>query len=161
MPDSSQLGFDFDVPLGYSPRPEAPRPKFSRTPVKEPVLPDHPVMYSGPPKDYPRREAVPSIMPEVCQPGLEFDGTPGETESGLVSWRAARAAKVRELSLRSGLPVGHQVEATLTSGPLLRGRLIMVDEPLWIESGRVEQVLFEVDGVPFRIRELDSCIRLD
>jgi len=124
-------------------------------------LPDYPVMHSGPPKDYPRPENVPPDLPEVSQPGLEFDGMPGESESGLLSWREARAARVRELSLRSGLPVGHRVEATLASGPLLRGQLRMVDEPLWIESGRVEQILFEVDGVTFRIRELDSCIRLD
>ena len=95
------------------------------------------------------------------QLGFNFEDSPESSESGIDAWRAARQARVQELSLRSGLPVGHLVEVELESGPLLRGKLLMADDLLWIETGCVEQAVFEVDGVRIRIREIKACVRQD
>lgn len=92
---------------------------------------------------------------------FNFAETVEPSQSGVDSWRLAREAKLRELSFRSGLPVGHAVEVMLKNGVPLRGRLLLAVDSLWIEASHVDQIVFEVDGVPFLIRESESCVRLD
>ena len=100
--------------------------------------------------------------PDPNQLQLGFDAEPGSSsEGGINSWRQAREKNVRALASRSGLPLERQVELTLRSGPVLRGLLRLAVDSLWIEASHIEQIVFEVDGATFRIREIESCVRMD
>ena len=101
-------------------------------------------------------------IPDPNQLTFLFDANaPAAEEGGIQSWRAEREAGVRALAKKSGLPLEHTVELTLLSGPVLRGRLRLAVESLWIEAEKVEQIVFEVDGATFRVREIESCVRED
>jgi len=82
-------------------------------------------------------------------------------EHGLNAWRDERMEHIRKLAARAGLPLEHQVELTLRSGPVLRGQLRLAVDSLWVETEHLEQILFEVDGATFRVREIESCVRTD
>ena len=100
---------------------------------------------------------------ETYQFAFDFDGD-GESapsDGGLPSWRAEREKKIHELARRSGMPIGHPVEVTLSNGPYLLGELRLASESLWIDTDHVEKIVFEVDGTTFRIGEIESCVRRD
>ena len=86
---------------------------------------------------------------------------PTAPEAGLNMWRDEREENMGNLGRASGMPLNHLVEVTLLSGPLLRGRLRLAVDSLWIEVDHIEKILFEVDGTPFRKSEIESCVRTD
>ena len=93
--------------------------------------------------------------------GLDGEEEADAPESGLSAWREDREKDVRKLATVAGLPVEHLVEVTLLSGPVLRGRLKLAVNSLWIEVDHVEKIVFEVDGTPFRKSEIEACVRTD
>ena len=91
----------------------------------------------------------------------EFDfGSPGN-DQGYSRWLSGRRLAAAELARRINLPLGHQVEVWLCGGILLRGKLRLQEEMLMIDEERVRHLELEVDHVPFTIREMESCVRLD
>ena len=109
-------------------------------------------------------DPAPQTPPEADQLAFCFD-VPAPTQevegSGIDSWRAERAARMRLLARKAALPLEHAVEVTLLNGLVLRGLLRLETDSLWIEDDKEEQLVFEVDRVPFRIHEIESCIRVD
>jgi hypothetical protein len=59
------------------------------------------------------------------------------------------------------LPLEHQVEVWLVGGIRLRGKLRLQEERLFFVKDDVPQLTLLVDGVPFSIQEMESCVRLD
>lgn len=90
----------------------------------------------------------------------EFDFDSGN-DAGFTKWLAGRKVAVKELSSRLGLPLGRPVEVWLVGGIRLRGKLRLQDEVLVIEEENVRHLGLIVDGVPFDLREMESCVRLD
>lgn len=111
-------------------------------------------------------EAQPDIEKQRLEPSDDKMEAPNDDvsaagESGLNAWRDEHLARLRKLAARTGLPLEHPVELTLRSGPVARGQLRLAVNSLWIEAEHLEQIVFEVDGVTFRIREMESCVRMD
>jgi hypothetical protein len=90
---------------------------------------------------------------------LNLDG--GGNEQGYTQWLAGRQIAVKELARRLNLPLGHQVEVWLLGGIRLRGELRLQEDILFIEEDRVRHLGLRVDRVPFTMREMESCLRLD
>jgi len=91
----------------------------------------------------------------------EFNFDAGPTEEGYSRWLAGRKLAAVELARRLNLPLQHQVEVWLAGGIRLRGKLRLSEEMLFIEEDRVPQLELLVDHVPFKMREMESCVRLD
>jgi hypothetical protein len=85
----------------------------------------------------------------------------GQSEQGYSQWLAGRRVAVAELARRIGLPLGHQVEVWLYGGVRLRGTLRLREELLFIDEESVRHLELIVDRVPFTLREMESCLRLD
>ncbi len=78
----------------------------------------------------------------------------------LSEWRAQRRHELAELSRKLGLPLGRPVEIWLAGGVRLRGPLAIREASLTCAGLTAENAEFEVDGVPFRVRDLESCVAL-
>jgi hypothetical protein len=94
-----------------------------------------------------------------AQGELDF-GNEGAGE-GYASWLARRKQAVGELARLMNLPLEHEVEVWLVGGIRLRGRLRLQEERLFFVKDDVPQLKLLVDGVPFSIQEMESCVRLD
>jgi len=94
-----------------------------------------------------------------AQGELDF-GNEG-TGKGYASWLAQRKLAVGELARLMNLPLEHQVEVWLVGGIRLRGKLRLQEERLFFVKDDVPQLTLLVDGVPFSIQEMESCVRLD
>jgi len=102
------------------------------------------------------------------QPELDFGySSPGIARTApepardpLAEWRAQRRHELAELSRKLGLPVGRPVEIWLAGGVRLRGPLAIREASLTCAGLSAENAEFEVDGVPFRVRDLESCVAL-
>lgn len=80
---------------------------------------------------------------------------------GLQAWYDRRDADRRQLSRDLGLPIGREVELELASGEVLRGKLQLAENLLWIDPGRrLDQVLV-IGRCTFKVREIARCVRLD
>jgi hypothetical protein len=90
---------------------------------------------------------------------FNFDADPGT--KGYTQWLAARKIAARELARRIGLPLGHEVEVWLYGGILLKGKLRLQEEKLFIREEEIRHLELCVDYVTFTYRELQSCVRLD
>ncbi len=94
---------------------------------------------------------------DAAQPVL-----PGLFPDGLDEWRARRREEMETLAHSLGLPLGHEVELVLGSGPLLRGKLLLADQRLWVDAtGRDNGLLLRIGAAEFHAREVESCVRLD
>jgi hypothetical protein len=93
------------------------------------------------------------------QSELDF-GNEGAGE-GYANWLAQRKLAVGELARLMNLPLEHQVEVWLVGGIRLRGRLRLQEERLFYVKDEVPQLTLLVDGVPFSVQEMESCVRLD
>ncbi|PWU16152.1 MAG: hypothetical protein C5B50_14015 [Verrucomicrobia bacterium] len=91
----------------------------------------------------------------------EFDFAANPVETGYTKWIAGRKMAARELAIRLGLPLGHEVEVWLYGGIRLRGKLRLAEELLFINEECVRHMQMVVDQVPFTYREMESCVRLD
>lgn len=90
---------------------------------------------------------------------LAFDFA-GNSADGFSLWREHRQASTRRLGAALGYPLGEQCEVELRSGLILRGRLILDDEDLFLCAERAVAVL-RVGKVNFSIGEVASCVRID
>ena len=91
----------------------------------------------------------------------EFDFDAGSTGAGYSHWLAVRRIASADLARRLNLPLNHKVEVWLLGGIRLRGKLQLQEEMLFIEEDCVRHLVLQVDHVPFTIREMESCVRLD
>ena len=82
-------------------------------------------------------------------------------ETGHARWLAVRRVAARELAQRLGLPLGHPVEVWLLGGLRLKGQLRLKEEMLFIDEEHARHLELLVAHVPFTIREMESCVRLD
>ncbi len=85
-------------------------------------------------------------------------GSPGEGHS---RWLAERKLATVELARRLNLPLQHEVEVWLIGGIRLRGKLQLSEEMLFIEDDYLRHLELQVDLVPFKLAEMESCVRLD
>ena len=90
---------------------------------------------------------------------LNFDHAAPENVDGIALWRKKREQEQLALARKLGLPIGENVEVWLRGGVRLRGRLHLHEEML-IQSLENRHSKFAVDGVPFWVSEMESCIRL-
>ncbi len=90
---------------------------------------------------------------------LNFDAP--SSDAGYEKWVTGRRVLVQELARRIHLPLDHQVEVWLTGGLRLRGKLQLKNQLLFIEEETVRHLELMVDHVPFTLREMESCVRLD
>ena len=91
----------------------------------------------------------------------EFDFENAHDDQGFTRWVTARKLAAAELARRLNLPLSHEVEVWLVGGIRLRGKLRLQEEMLFIEEDRVRHLVLQVDNVPFTMREMESCVRLD
>lgn len=91
----------------------------------------------------------------------EFNFEAGTPDEGYSRWLAGRKLAAEELARRLNLPLQHQVEVWLNGGIRLRGKLRLQEEMLVIEEDHVRHLKLQVDHVPFTVREMQSCVRLD
>src|SRR5258708_6886021 len=90
---------------------------------------------------------------------FDFDSAPKEKAADpIADWRGRRSKEVAELCQRLGLPIGHEVEVELSSGPVLCGILQLAEELLWNDVSR-KAVRLEVDGLKFGLGEVASVVR--
>ncbi len=92
---------------------------------------------------------------------VEFDFGNGDAGDGHARWLAQRKLAVAELTRQINLPLEHQVEVWLAGGVRLRGKLQLQAERLFLGNDDVQHLGLLVDHVPFTIREMESCVRLD
>lgn len=91
----------------------------------------------------------------------QFDFDTAGSGDGYARWQAGRKLAIVELARRLNLPLHHQVEVWLCGGVRLRGKLQLQEETLFLEEDHVRHLGLQVDHVPFTLREMESCIRLD
>ena len=91
----------------------------------------------------------------------EFDFGAGSAPDGYSKWLADRKVATQELARRLNLPLDHEVEVWLIDGVRLRGKLRLQEKMLSIQEDRIRHLGLLVDHVPFDIREMESCVRLD
>ena len=90
----------------------------------------------------------------------EFQFEAAQTD-GYQRWTELRRAAAVELAKRCNMPLGHSVEVWLRGGVRLRGVLRLKEELLFTEDDQLNKLEFVVDGVPFTMDHLDSCVRTD
>jgi hypothetical protein len=94
-------------------------------------------------------------------PQGEFNFDAGPTGEGYSRWLAGRKLAALELARRLNLPLQHDVEVWLVGGIRLRGKLQLPEEVFFIEEDHVRHLELQVDHVSFKMREMESCVRLD
>ncbi len=91
----------------------------------------------------------------------EFNFDVSHPEEGYTQWLTGRRVAAEELARRIFLPLGHDVEIWLYGGIRLRGNLRLREDLLFIDEERVRHLELAVDRVPFTLRDMESCVRLD
>lgn len=95
------------------------------------------------------------------------EGTPSQTSfnfdlpearDGLSAWREQRTTSRRRLARNHGVPLDRQVEVWLKGNIRLRGVLKLREELLFTEEEVDTNLDLEVDGVPFKRNEIESCV---
>jgi len=98
---------------------------------------------------------------ETEQPEFEFISESGEQgRDGLQCWREQRRAMVSEWALKLGLPLEEKVEVTLICGQTFRGFLLPHEADLFARRRGEKGFYLEVDGVPFGLSEIVSCVKV-
>ena len=98
------------------------------------------------------------MVDQLC---FSFDGGEPRVVSGVEIWRERRRAELDRFAADAGLPIGHVVRLTLSSGPLLEGNLCLFEEDLWLERQRPSSLRLRIGKVDFLAAEIESCVRLD
>lgn len=91
----------------------------------------------------------------------EFNLEANSPNDGYARWLTGRQRTAAELAHRLNLPLEHEVEVWLVGGIRLRGKLSLQEELLIIDEESVRHLGLKVDRVPFHMREMESCVRLD
>ncbi len=91
------------------------------------------------------------------QPAFDFASN---STDGLSLWREQRYASIRRLGAELGYPLGEQCEVELQSGVILRGKLILDGEDLFLLAERSVAIL-RIGKANFSIGEVASCVRTD
>lgn len=91
----------------------------------------------------------------------QFDFDSVGSETGHSKWLVGRQMAAAELARTINLPLGHVVEVWLRGNVRLRGQLRVRDEVLFLEESAVNHLELVVDRVPFAVKEMESCVRLD
>jgi hypothetical protein len=104
-------------------------------------------------------EILQNCVTMSAQGELNFEADGGK--DGYTRWLEGRRLSAQELARRMNLPLGHPVEVWLYGGVRLRGVLRLTEELLFIEEDRVRHLELLVDRVPFAIRDMESCVRMD
>ena len=97
------------------------------------------------------------LKKSVQQLSFEFAGAASD---GLALWREQQQETLRRLGTELGLPLGALCEVVLTTGLLVRGRLLLDEDDLF-PSARRDDAKFRIGNVNFSFVEIASCIRLD
>jgi len=93
------------------------------------------------------------------QADLSFEGNP--REEGHARWLAGRSLGRQAMAVKLNLPLGHKVEIWLIGNIRLQGMLRLKEDLLFIEEKDVASLELVVEKVPFRLAEIESCVRLD
>ena len=88
---------------------------------------------------------------------LYFGASARPEMDGVSLWRKQREEEQLALAKKLGLPIGRTVEVWLRGGVRLRGKLHLHEETL-IYSAVGHDPRFAVDGTPFKVSEMESCI---
>ena len=99
-----------------------------------------------------------SSQPDQQIRQLAFDFACNSTD-GLSLWREQRHASIRRLGAELGCPLGEECEVELQSGVILRGKLVLEREDLFLSAER-DSALLRVGEHIFSIGEIDSCLRI-
>ena len=91
----------------------------------------------------------------------EFNFDAGAADEGYSRWLAGRKLAAVELARRLNLPLQHEGEVWLVGQVRLRGKLRLSEEMLFIEEDHLRHLELQVDHVPFKMCEMESCVRLD
>jgi hypothetical protein len=91
----------------------------------------------------------------------EFDFTARGGSEGLTAWQTARRAAARGVAEKLGWPLDQEVEVRLTDGVMLRGRLCLREETLFLEDVDTANVELAVGRATFRHSEIEACVRVD
>lgn len=91
----------------------------------------------------------------------EFDFEAASTGVGYERWVASRKLAAADMARRLNLPLGHPVEVWLQGGLRLRGKLLLKEEMLFIDEDSARHLELRVNNVPFVLREMESCVRMD
>jgi len=91
----------------------------------------------------------------------EFSFDTSSQSDGLASWHREREDVMRELAIKLGLPIDHQVEVCLKDGVVVRGNLRVGEVLLSLEKFSRGKLALAVDGFIFTYSEIESCVRLD
>ncbi len=95
----------------------------------------------------------------IAQGQFNFDAS--ADAEGYSRWLATRRVLAKDLARRLNLPVGYLVEVWLNGGVRLRGKLRLKEEVLFVEEGSERHLELMIDQVAFRVREMESCVRLE
>ncbi|MES2571793.1 MAG: hypothetical protein V4710_17285 [Verrucomicrobiota bacterium] len=76
-----------------------------------------------------------------------------------VPWRAEWIRRTQEWRRRLALPINRRAEVRLRKGEVLRGKLTLAENQRWSDAERGRLILM-VDGVRFRLGEIDSVVHL-
>lgn len=90
---------------------------------------------------------------------LDFNASSSREVDAIALWRKQRAEEQVALARKLGLPIGKKVEVWLRGGVRLRGGLQLHEDQL-IHSEATGGTRFAVDGTPFLVEEMESCIRI-
>lgn len=90
-----------------------------------------------------------------------FDFQDNSQPDGLERWYQQRERASHRLARRLGLPLGHEVEVWLKDGVVLRGKLRLKEETLFLDTVDERNLELAVDRVDFRYGEMESCVRRD
>jgi hypothetical protein len=76
-------------------------------------------------------------------------------------WRQRREQDLSALARRVGLPIGHQAEVWLAGGIRLRGLLELELDTMFLSDEKATALELRIEGVTFRVAEMESCVRTD
>ena len=91
----------------------------------------------------------------------EFIFTAGSVSGGLTAWQVARRSAARAVAEKLGLPLDQDVEVRLVDGVVLRGRLRLREETLFLEHVDTANVELAIGRATFRHSEIEACVRVD
>jgi hypothetical protein len=91
----------------------------------------------------------------------EFDFAAAGRPVELTAWQEARRQSAWAVAEKLGLPLDQDVEVRLSDGVVLRGRLRLREEMLFLEHVDTANVELAIGRATFRHSEIEACVRLD
>ena len=94
-----------------------------------------------------------------AQLDLDFGQASTGNSNGHATWTSQRQESIRQLAIKLGLPIDHEVNVLLVDGVHLTGTLQLATEQLWVEQTRDLDLELRIGRCTFRVREIESCAR--